>query len=159
MDPLSVSASIAGILTAAGTVILILSKITDAPQSVQDIHTEVVHIELVFKALQRFLDTTTRIASERAALISFEDVIVILTQTVLVFSELETLIRSFASQSNREGPVSSRLSAWRRITWVFQQPAALRLVNQLQRHKASLTLILQIIQWSVLHITICLVVH
>jgi hypothetical protein len=68
-------------------------------------------------------------------------VVVILTQTVLVFSELETLVRPLSTQG--------RLSRWQRLSWAWQQPAALRLVNQLQQHKTSSSLMLQIIQWSV----------
>jgi hypothetical protein len=147
-DPLSISASILAILTAAGVVIKVLSEVKDAPQSVQDVCSEVRHIELVFKALQRFLDGS-KIRSHRAALIQLDDVVVILTQTVLVFSELEILVQPLSASRTKQDSMTllGKLSTWRRVTWVWQQPAATRLVNQLQRHKASLTLILQIIQW------------
>src|SRR4051794_8345153 len=135
MDPLSVSASILAILSASAAVIKVLSAVKDAPQSVQDVCSEVRHIELVFKALQRFLDKRW-IKSQRAALIQLEDVVIIITQTVLVFSELEVLVQPF--NTSRAKPRAPLLGAWRRVTWAWQQPAALRLVNQLQRHKASL---------------------
>jgi hypothetical protein len=140
MDPLSIIASITGILTAAANVSNILGQVRDAPESVSAVLTEVNHIKIVFTALQKFLDRSRRFAPQRAALIQLDDVVVILTQTVLVFSELETLVLPIS--------VQGRLSQWQRLTWAWQQPAALRLVNQLQRHKASLSLILQIIQWS-----------
>ncbi|KAL2014051.1 hypothetical protein VTN00DRAFT_1576 [Thermoascus crustaceus] len=146
MDPLSITASVVGILTAAGNVATILGQVKDAPESISAILTEVNHIRIIFKALQRFLDRThRRLAPQRAALIHIDDVVVILTQIVLVFSELEAFVRPFAVQQKSQAP-SVKLSPWRRVIWAWQKPSALRLVNQLQRHNASLSLLLQIIQ-------------
>jgi hypothetical protein len=147
MDPLSITASVIGILTAAGNVVSVLSRVKDAPKLIADILAEVKHIQIIFKVLQNFLERTTRPTSQRAALIQLDDVVVILTQTVLVFSELETLVRPLVAQEQSNGAMP-KLSRWRRVTWAWQQPAALRLVNQLQQHKVSLSLMLQIIQWS-----------
>src|SRR5271156_5750059 len=141
MDPLSIIASITGILTAAAKVSSVLGQVKDASESISAVLTEVNHIKIVFTALQKFLDRTRRFAPQRAALIQLDDVVVILTETVLVFSELEILVQPLLPQG--------RLSRWQRLNWAWQQSAALRLVNQLQRHKTSLSLMLQIIQWSV----------
>jgi hypothetical protein len=143
-EPLSIITSIAGILTAAARVANILGRVKDAPESISTVLVEVNHIRIVFTALQKFLDKTSCLAPQRAALIQVDDVIVILTQTVLVFSELETLVQQYSEQD-----IAGRLPAWRRVTWAWQQPAVSRLVNQLHRHKTSLSLMLQIIQWSV----------
>lgn len=148
MEPLSITASIVGILTAAGRVASILSQVKDAPRWIADLLAEVKHIQLVFKALQRFLEKASRLTPQRAALIQLDDVVVILTQTVLVFSELKTLVRLLAAHEQSNNGVVM-LPGWRRVTWAWHQPTALRLVNQLQRHKASLSLMFQIIQWSV----------
>jgi len=85
MDPLSVTASITGIITAAAQVSTLLGQIRDAPVLVEAVLTEVDHIKLVFCALQKFLDRASGMPGGRAALIQLEDVVVILTQTVLVF--------------------------------------------------------------------------
>ena len=138
-DPLSVAASITGIITAAVQVSNLLGQIIDAPTIVSAVLAEVEHIRLVFRALQNFLDRAARISGARAALIQLEDVVVILTQTVLVFSELETMIEPLSNKN--------KLSYFRRVTWTRTQPGVNRIVNQLQRHKTSLTLLLQIIQW------------
>jgi hypothetical protein len=88
MDPLSIIASITGILTAAANISSILGRVRDAPESISDVLTEVNHIKIVITALQKFLDKTHRFAPQRAALIQLDDIVIILTQTVLVFSEL-----------------------------------------------------------------------
>ncbi len=141
MDPLSITVSIVAILTAAAKVSSILGLVKDAPESMSAILIEVDHIKIVFTALRKFLDRTHRFAPQRAALIQLDDVVVVLTQTVLVFSELETLVRPLSAQGS--------LSPWWRLNWARHQPTASRLVNQLQRHKVTLSLILQIIQWLV----------
>lgn len=141
MDPLSVIASITGILAVAAKVASILTQIEGASSTISALLTEINHVKVIFTSLQNFLDRTRRINSARAALIQIEGVVTILTQTVLIFSELETVVNPLASQGTP--------SAWQRLTWASKETAALRLVNQLQRHKASLSLILQIIQWYV----------
>ena len=127
MDPLSVAASITGIITAAGQVSELLGQLESAPTMVEAVLTEVDHIRLIFRALQNFLDRASRVPGGRAALIQLGDVVVILTQTVLVFSELETLISPLST--------STRSSSLRRLTWMKVQAGVAGLVNQLQRHK------------------------
>lgn len=139
MEPLSVVASITGILTAAAKVSGLLTQIQGAPTTIFALLTEIGHIKIVFTAFQSFLDRTFKVSGARAALIQLDDIVVILTQTVLVFSELQTLVAPLSSRG--------RLSGWQRWNWPRHEAAALRLVNQLQRHKASLSLLLQIIQW------------
>jgi hypothetical protein len=146
MDPLSVTASITGIITAAAQVSTILGQIKDAP-IVSSILTEVDHIKLVFHALQNFLDgaSASTVTGGRAALIQLEDLAVILTRTVLVFSELEALIYPYLKPLPNPTPTSylSRLTC----TTELLEPGFRRLVSQLRSHKKSLTLLLQIIQW------------
>jgi hypothetical protein len=144
MDPLSVTASVAGILAAAAKIASLVGQVKDAPESVSAILAEVTHIQIVVGALQSFVDRSRRLDAERAALIQVENVVTVLTQTVLVFSELETLVTSVSALASQ-----GRLSRLRsRVTWTWQQSAALRLVGQLQQHKTSLSLLLQIMQWS-----------
>ena len=142
MDPLSIAASVTGVLTAAAQVCTLLGKIRDAPKSVVAILTEIEHIQIVFRALQRFIDHTRAVSRQRAALVQLEDVTVILTQTVLVFSELETLLIPLSGSGLHS-------SLRQRLAWSRQETGIQRLVNQLQRHKTSLSLLLQIIQWLV----------
>lgn len=140
MDPLSIAASITAILTAAVQVSSLLRRIHDAPASVAAILVEVEHIRIVFQVLQTFVDRAAAMTRHRAALIGIEDLTVMLTQTVLVFSELQTLIAPLSARSRRSG------IKWR-FDWSRQEPGVNRLVTQLQRHKSSLSLLLQVIQW------------
>ena len=82
----------------------------------------------------------TTVTRHRAAWIQIQDITVVLTQTVLVFSELQVLVAPLSANSQQSG-------IRRRFDWSCQEPAVNRLVNQLQRRKTSLSLLLQIIQW------------
>jgi hypothetical protein len=139
MDPLSVTASIVGILTAATQVATLLGKIKDAPKSISDVLTEVDDIKLIFSAFQEFIKKAAKMRGGRSAMIQIDDIVVMLTRTVLVFSELETLVSPLSKKDNN--------SYLNRVTWTRVEPGVIRLVNQLQRQKTSLTLLLQIIQW------------
>ncbi|KAE9364169.1 hypothetical protein N431DRAFT_519382 [Stipitochalara longipes BDJ] len=110
MEPLNITSSIAGIITAASQVSDLLGQIKDAPKSITAVAAELDHIQLIFRALQKFLDSNTRVSGERATLIQLEDVVVILTQTVLVFSELESLISPIANGNKTTYLV--------RLTWI-----------------------------------------
>jgi hypothetical protein len=105
MDGLSVAASITGILLAAAKVSSPLARVRDIPHTFSTVLIEIRHIKIVFSALQNFLDRAARVIGPRAALIQLEDVVVILTQTVLVFSELETLVAPLAARG--------RVNTWR----------------------------------------------
>jgi hypothetical protein len=140
MDSLSVTASITGIITAAIHVSAILEQTKDAPV-VLAILTEVDDIKRDFCALQDFLDeaSASGVTGGHAALIQLEDFVVILTQTVLVFSELEVMINL-----NPAVLLNSTRRTWRTL---LLEPDFRSLVSQLQSHRKSLTMLLQIIQW------------
>ncbi|KAF9775173.1 hypothetical protein IL306_006747, partial [Fusarium sp. DS 682] len=137
-DPLSVTASVVGILAATGKVLSVLGQIVDAPQSIADMQSEIDDIRIIFSNLQSFLDRSQQLNPGRLALIQLGDLVAILTRTVIAFSELEILVRPLCT--------GERMYPWRRVNWRWQEAAALRLVNQLQRHKTSLSLLLQIYQ-------------
>jgi hypothetical protein len=123
MEPLSIVASVTGILTAAAKVTGALGQIKDAPASISALLTEMGHIKIVFTALQSLLGRTVQIFGARAALIQLDDIVVILTQTVLVVSELQLIIGSISCDG--------MLSSWQRLNWPRREGSVLRLVNQL----------------------------
>lgn len=140
-DPLSITASIVGIVAAASKVLSLLGDITDAPRSIADLLNEVYDLRLIFCNLESFIDRTRRFDPSRLALIQLGDLVAILTRTVITFSELESIVRPLCDRE--------KLSTWQLVSWRWQQTAALRVLTQLQRHKTSLSLMLQIYQWHV----------
>ena len=139
MDPLSVIASITTILTAATQVSRLLSQVHNAPESMNAILTEIEYIEIVFRALKRFVDRARFFDQDRAALLQVEDVTTILTRMALDFGQLQKLMSPFSP--HRKSGVG-----WR-LTWAHQKSNIGQLVHDLQRQQTSLSLLLQLIQW------------
>ena len=94
----------------------------------------------MFRRLQSYLDRSQDASSDRAALVTLEDAVVVFTQIVAVFSELQTLVDPVLKE-----PQWSSMKL--RANWWLHERKALNLIEVLQRHKISLLLILQIFQW------------
>jgi len=145
MDPLSVTASIVGILAAAAKIgeslHSTISVAKDAPQVLSALDCEVREIQAALSSLQTLLADLSSLPPHRAALIQIDHLIATLTGCVLSFSELKTAIAPFTALQK---PVVSLRA---RLKWTRAEGDCLRIVERLQRHKASISLMLSILQW------------
>jgi len=73
-------------------------------------------------------------------MIRVEQLVAILTEAVLTFSELEVLVTSIAKDKGRL-PITSRL------TTLWKEDIVTSIMLRLERHKSSLSLMLNIAQW------------
>lgn len=142
MDPLSIIASVVGITTAAvkvsGAITNILRTSRHAPQSIRDIQTEVDTIRITLEQLQAFILRRSAAHQSRASWILVEQIIVVLANSVLTFSELDVFVGSLKSDLT--------LGVWDRVRWSTKASTADELVNRLQRHKLSLIMMLTIFE-------------
>lgn len=145
MDPLSVTASIVGILAAAGKVGELLhgaiSTAKDAPRVLVSLACEVQEVRAALFSLQTLLADLSSTQSHRAALIQIDQLIVTLTDSVLTFSELETAIAPFVTLQGAKVPFRARLK------WLWAEDSCSKIVDRLQRHKSTISLMLNILQW------------
>lgn len=143
MDPLSVMASVVGLLAAAGQVSSILSKvkssIQDVPRSMEHVISEVKTFETSLSAIQIFIHELSLAQRQRIAMIQVDQLLATLTEAVLTFSELEALVRPFEMDS---GKVMKE-----RIRWYWKEDDIFRIMTRLERYKSSFTLMLNIVQW------------
>ncbi|KAL8816684.1 MAG: hypothetical protein Q9191_008288, partial [Dirinaria sp. TL-2023a] len=123
MDPLSVAASVVGLLGATAKVSSVLTTFVrgtkDAPKLANDVLQEVSDISACLAQLQAFLLGTRAGSRSRTALIMVEQVVVTLTACVMTFSELEETVESL----NDGTP--TRLGS--RIAWMKKEPVLARL--------------------------------
>jgi hypothetical protein len=151
MDPLSVTASVIGILTAAGKIASLLgsaaSSWSEAPPLLRTTHEEICGVRRALECVSEYLDHAADAAPERRALIRLDDLVMTLTEGVLTFSELERLLGLDNKLADDNSNSPKETSFKERIFWVRHETAIERLVTQLQRHKSSLTLMLSILQW------------
>ncbi|PVI06946.1 hypothetical protein DM02DRAFT_649288 [Periconia macrospinosa] len=144
MDPLSVTASIVGILAASGKLSELLRSIIstakDAPQVVTQLGCEINEVRAALSSLQTLLTDLSSAPPSRAALIQLDQLIVILTESVLTFSELEAIVSPLAASPGK------KFSLINRLKWTRAEGNCLKMVERLQRHKASISLMLNILQ-------------
>ncbi len=143
MDPLSISASIFGIITCGVQVSrwlkIFIDGVNDAPSSARRVLTELTGIHACMHQLQGFLLGDEEAAKNRRSLIMMDQVVVVFTDCVLAFSELEQTLASL--QTGEHMRVIDKLK------WSSKETTILRILARLQSSKTSLNLMLTILTW------------
>ncbi len=146
-DPLSIAASITGLIAVAGQLYITLdtfvSNVKDAPLLSRIILSEVKSFRNTLHALQQLLSNPNFYRSSRGALISADYVVVSFTDAVLLFSELEAIITPLSAYAPELG-----LAA--KAQWVRKKQRLNELVGRLQWQKHTLVLQLNILKWYML---------
>lgn len=154
MDPLSISASIVGLLTAGvaitNTLRIVVREYKDAPKVSRSVQQEVAEIAAALRSLSSYLDRKARASPGREALILLEHVLTTLTGCVLTYSDLQTLLDSLQHSPKK---------VFDKLKWARNEKQITVLVSRLQNHKSSLTMMLTILQWYVEATVKLLIVH
>ncbi|KAF2095208.1 hypothetical protein NA57DRAFT_79696 [Rhizodiscina lignyota] len=142
MDPLSVTASVVGLL-GAGTklsslLFSIISKVHDAPGLARTALQEIIDITAALSHLEAYVNGQTQANSKRGSLILLEQVLTTLTGCVTTYSDLQSLLDGLKT--------SDDMRLFDRVKWVRYQSRVMSIVQRLQNHKTSLSLMLSILQ-------------
>ncbi|KAK4692743.1 hypothetical protein P7C71_g4525, partial [Lecanoromycetidae sp. Uapishka_2] len=139
-DPLSIAAGVIGILTAAAQISSLLVKWTKsakgASQQLQTIITEVNDVSGILAHLQSFILGHETSNESRTSLLKVDQVVTIVSACVLTFSELEKLLDDLKTKD---------LKVLDHLKWARKETTVMSLISKLQNHKASLSLILDIL--------------
>lgn len=145
-DPLSVAASIAGLLSAAGSVLKVLSPYIaaarDTPKIAAEVNGELHATTIVLSALQTLASNMESVSARRAALVRVDQVVAVLTNGVLIFSEIEASVGSLSLAEPSTTPLALRS----RLQWAWKETELTRLLTRFQGFKLSISLILTILQ-------------
>ncbi|KAH8791195.1 hypothetical protein BGZ57DRAFT_631001 [Hyaloscypha finlandica] len=143
MDPINVATSLVGLLGSAGRVVVLLlavkKSIGEAPRMMNQMVSQVRELEICLSAVQSFLLGINSAPRRRISMIRVEQLVAILTEAVLTFSELEVLVTSIAKDKGRL-PITSRL------TTLWKEDIVTSIMLRLERHRSSLSLMLNIAQ-------------
>ncbi len=152
MDPLSAAASVMGIITATAHVVSFLkpyaTAVTDAPSIAAQLHSEVLAIRTILQALQKLItkisgDFGGSISGMRyASLIQVDELKAVLTDGVMLFSNLESMVNSLPPH-NITGQGTRMLTS---IQWARKKGALVSVFTRLQAFKTSINCILSILQ-------------
>lgn len=143
MDPLSITASVVGLIAAAGKMTSIIRSAMSAwrepPVVLLEADMEVGDFQRVLSTLRRYLVQIDEIPAERRPLIALDDLIATFTDAVLTFTGLEKAIAEYRNTSVPRQP----------FVWAKCRESTALHTRSLQRQKSSLSLMLSIIQWQV----------
>lgn len=139
-DPLSIAAGVVGILTAAAQISSILIDFTrsakGAPHQAQVIITEVNDTSGILSRLQAFILGKEFADTARTSMLRVDQVINVVSGCVLTFSELQKLLDELET---------GKMGILDRVKWTRKEATIAGLIQRLQNHKASLSLILNIL--------------
>lgn len=142
MDPISVAASLVGLLGAAAKVSSILNSVIKsartAPTLARNALIEVTDITVCLNQLQTFLLRTQTTHQSQESLVQ---VLVILSDCVLIFSELEQTLHPLR--------IEEPWQAHRAVKWMLREKDVAAILTRLQSSKASLSLIMTTLNWQV----------
>ena len=143
MDPLSLAASIAGLLALGGKVVSSLtafvSSVNSAPNIVIHIRNETESLTAIFEQLQNILLQRTFPHVGRTSKVPVDHLVVMLTGCVVAFTELEAELDGLDAVDE--------IGWWERIKWTQKEPTLKTIVNKLAVHKSSLNLMLTVLLW------------
>ena len=143
MDPISAAASIVGLVGAAAKVSESLFKfirsVKEAPKLASTVLQEVSDISACLSQLQNFLMGTEAASISHANLLMVEQIIVALSNCVLVFSELEEIVESLKPSVPMKLGILSQ--------WILKEQNIRALFTRLQSSKVSLNLMMTTLTW------------
>ncbi|KAK0617564.1 hypothetical protein B0T14DRAFT_272883 [Immersiella caudata] len=146
MDPLSIAASVAGLLAAGGKFMALLaqiSRLSDAPPLCAAVITELTATASVLRQTQILLDDRLQCHAERKSLVLLEHVATALTGLVMAKDELETMLDDLGLIYSADSKVTGIFD---RARWMRKESDIQKLVQRLQNHKSSLNLVLTVLQ-------------
>ena len=143
MDPISVSASIVGLLDvtarASNLVINFIQGAKEAPKSAQNVLSEVTDIRSCLGQLESYLLGTRVAEASRTTILMVDQTVVTLTTCVATFSQLEETLVHLTKDQLR--------SVVDKIKWARKEEHVSKLVLRLQSSKTSLNLMLTTLTW------------
>jgi len=142
-DPLSIGSAVVGLVVAAGKITLglnqFITSVRDAPKSVSAVVAEIFDITAALGHLQAYLIGVGRTEPARRPLLSLENIVVTITGCVTTYSELEAITKKCSG--------GQPMGLFNRLEWMLRESDINNIIQKLQNHKSSLTLMLTILQW------------
>jgi hypothetical protein len=144
MDSINIMTSLMGLLGSAGQIVALLlvvkRSLSQAPLFMDQVFSQVRELEYLLSAVQSFLLGISSAPRRRISMIRLDQLLATLSEAVLTFSELEALVESITKDKGRLPYMSRLMSLWK-------EEDVTSIMLRLERHKSSLSLMLNIAQW------------
>uniref|UniRef100_A0A8H7N8F4 Fungal N-terminal domain-containing protein n=1 Tax=Bionectria ochroleuca TaxID=29856 RepID=A0A8H7N8F4_BIOOC len=146
MSALSVACSVAGLLTTGLELAKVLAPyilaLKETPRIATHVLSEIRATNVILSGLQKLFTKLSDISPKSAALIELEELVVILTDGVLIYSELESAVGPLIASDSPD----SRPALLARLQWTRKESLLEAILMRLQGFKGSITLVLAILQ-------------
>jgi cell division control protein 24 len=143
MDPLSVSASVAGLLTATQQISKLIRNVVASRRKgckeINDIKSSLQTLQAILLQLQVLLLGQTAVDRKRASMILVDEIIAILAACVMTYSDIHGCLKSIESDE--------QLNLLDSIRWAMKTKEMTEFLRALESHKTSLSLIVNILTW------------
>jgi len=160
-DPLSVISAVVGLVAVSARLGVLCKQLCDsakeAPTSMEQIKEEMDHLNLAFVQVGLLIKGTSkekkRPSKTRLTMLSLHDLMTVLSRCVLLFSKLQKTLDGVAGLVDpaTQMPAKGVTCTLDRIKWALWREEEVGVMLQdLQRYKLSLNLMLTIVQWYVL---------
>jgi len=157
-DPLSVISAVVGLVAVSAKLGVLAKQLCDsakdAPASMEQIKEEMDHLNLVFVQVELLVNGTTkkRPSKTRLTMLSLHSLMTVLSGCVLLFSKLQNKLGDVAGLVDpaTQMPAKGVKFTLDRIKWALWKEEEVGVMLQdLQRYKSSLNLMLTVVQWYV----------
>ncbi|KAK1752344.1 putative ras-2 protein [Echria macrotheca] len=143
-DPLSIAASVVGLVSVAGKISTVITSfvlgVADVPESARAALAAVDAMRLTLASVRQLMTKLSEMPRQRKEMIHVTHLVVIFREAILSFSELEGIICP-ASAS-----VGETTGAWDAVKWLLQEKRITAAVQRLESHRTSLSAVLNILQ-------------
>ena len=155
-DPLSIAASVAGLITISAQIVgmakEVFGKVKDAPETMMQMREEVESMQPIFSQVQLLLNGSGKgVNHANLTMISVHNLMSTLTGCVIVYSKLEKKVNEVCGFNDpttasalwkRAGVIADR------VKWgLWRHEEVMCIIEDLQRQKRSLNLMVTIITW------------
>jgi len=155
-DPLSIAASVAGLITISAQIVgmakEVFGKVKDAPETMMQMREEVESMQPIFSQVQLLLNSSGKgVNHANLTMISVHNLMSTLTGCVIVYDKLEKKVNEVCGFND---PTTAS-ALWKiagviadRVKWgLWRHEEVMCIIEDLQRQKRSLNLMVIIITW------------
>jgi len=139
-DPLSIAASIAGLLTITtriySTVKDFASSLADAPKSALSLLQTIEDMKLTLVLFKDLMNELSTLPPEKKAMIRLDHIAITFTHCIATLSELESMVL-----------VDNLSGVWDRLRWTLKEDKLTALLPRLESQKSSLSLMVSVLRW------------
>ena len=153
MEPLTITAAVTGLL---GATVSVYNKldflrvgVRDVPQEIHILLTETHEMQSAVVSLQGMVRTATELPKHRTSLISLDYLVATITETIMTISQLDSFLEPLKNvHTPAYALVKDNILPLRdRIKVMVENAKTANLVRRMQRNKASLSPMFNIIRW------------